>query len=128
MKRPWGDTTTRILALLQDVGPMTRSEVCRHLGLEREDCAAIMSRLLRPTKRPEGPPRLHVSAWIFDEEGQRYYPRAVYSLGNGPNVRKPKVKRNEVSKRYRERVKFKVASVFDLGLTRRQQRERRQSL
>lgn len=128
MKRPWGDTTTRILTLLQDVGAMTRSEVCRHLGMNRTECAAIMSRLIRPTKRPEGPKRVHIAAWVYDEEGQRHYPRAVYALGNAPDVRKPKPNTFEVRKRYRERSKLRVASVFDLGLTRRQHRERRQSL
>jgi hypothetical protein len=125
MKREWGDTTTRILALLSEVGPMTRSEVSRHLGMPRNDCASVLSRLCKPTKRPVGPRRTHISGWVYDEEGQRQYPRAVYCLGDQPDVRKPKASRKVTLQRYREATKFKVASVFDLGLTRQQRREKR---
>lgn len=128
MKRQWGDTTQRILALLEEAGPMTRSEVSKALGMQRNDCASILSRLCKATKRPVGPRRAHISGWVYDEEGQRTYPRAVYCLGDKPDVRKPKrdVKSNQ--KRFVEARKQRVASVWELGMTRKQRRELTKSI
>lgn len=121
MARKWGETTQRILALLAEVGPMTRSEICRQLGYARQECAAIMTRLNSPTKRPPAPRRIHISGWVYDEEGQRRYPRAVYDLGDKPDAKQPKTA-GEARKRYREARKLRVSSVFELGMSRAQRR------
>lgn len=123
MTRPWGETTRRILALLNEIGPMTRSEVCQHLGLDRNEGAAIMSRLAQPTKRPVGPKRIYVAAWTYDTESQRRYPRAVYDVGCKPDAKKPKSDLKENKRRYLNARKLRVSSVFQLGLTRNQRRE-----
>lgn len=123
MKRAWGQTTEHILALLASLGPMTRSEICRQLGLPRKDCSAIVSRLMKPTLRPPGPRRLHIVAYVHDEEGQRRYPRALYGLGDGPDARAPGPDPKGAKRRYVAARKLRVASVFHLGLTREQKRQ-----
>lgn len=126
MRKEWGDTTQRILLLLAELGPMTRSEICRQLGHERQECSAIMTRLNTPTKRPPAPRRIHISGWVHDEEGQRRYPRAVYDLGDKPDAVRPALP--DSRKRYREAFKLKVSSVFELGMTREQRRNLARSL
>lgn len=122
MRVIWGETTQRILALLTDLGPMTRSEVSRLLNVERDKCAAIFSRLSRPTRRPPAPRRIHIVGYVFDEEGQRRYPRAIYTIGDEPDAKKPVPQPKETKRRYLEARKARVASVFELGLNRTQRR------
>lgn len=123
MTRAWGVTTLRILDALEQIGPMTRSEMCRHLSLTREKCAAVFSRLLRPTLRPVGPKRIYVQSWRYDDEDGRYYPRAVYAIGDMPDKPKPKVNRNRVRRRSRQRIKARrLVNVLLIGATRKQQK------
>lgn len=88
----WGVTTLRMLDALEQHGPMTRSELCAHLGLDRQTAASIVSRLTKPSKRPLGPKRVYICDWRDDEEGQRKYLRAVYALGDKPDKPRPAYK------------------------------------
>ena len=123
MTRAWGVTTLRILDTLEQIGPMTRSEMCRHLNLTREEGSAIFSRLSRPTLRPVGQKRIYIQAWRYDDEGGRHYPRAVYALGDLPDKPKPRVDRKAVRRRSRQRVKTRrLVNVLLIGATRKQQK------
>jgi hypothetical protein len=119
--RAWGDTTQRMLDALETLGPMTRSEICAALDLNRDEASSIVTRLRRPRLRPEAPARVYISAWRDDEEGQRRYLRAVYALGCKPDAPKPRYRERQLAakRRYWQRRKVKlgraVNSVFALA-------------
>lgn len=122
--RGWGVTTLRILDALEQYGPMTRAEMSKHLNLPRQDCSAIFSRLSRPSKRPEGPKRIYITGWRYDEEGQRRYPRAVYAIGDLVDAAKPKSDIKANRRRYRQSVKGRrFVSILLIGATQKAQAE-----
>lgn len=109
-------TTEAILRVLSELGPMTRAEICRELGSSAVNVSSLMSNLIRDL--PATPRRAHIREWVYDMEGQRPYPRAVYALGDKPNAKKPgPKKRTEVVNAYRARLKAKYrnSSVFNLA-------------
>lgn len=124
MKTAWGVTTLRILDALEHLGPMSRSEMSKHMNLPRQDCAAIFTRLSRPSLRPVGPKRIYIQSWRFDEEGERRYPRAVYAIGDLPDAPKPAVSTKANSRRYRKNLKLRrFANVMHIGATQKAQSE-----
>jgi hypothetical protein len=122
-KRDWGSVTTKILRMFAEHGEMTRKEVCDAIGLDRMYISSILTRLNKAGKTL--PKRIHVVRYVYDEEGARRYPRAVYALGDLPDAKKPKSDPKENQKRYREGLRRRMTgnSVFNLGLTRRQYTE-----
>ena len=120
MGRPNGNTA-RVLRMLEELGPMTRAEICRELGPLDKNISALMSILIR--EQPRRPRRVHICEWVYDMEGQRPYPRAVYALGDKPNAKRPKPKkRTTVVNEYRARLKtkYQANSVFNLARTQRE--------
>lgn len=119
MKLEWGALSVEILRLLTECGPMTRSEICMHIGRDKEEIASCVSRLARQT--PRAGKRIHVVDYVWDMEGERRYPRAVYALGSGKDKARPKPDPLEVKRRYWARRKGRLTanSVFHLGMTRR---------
>lgn len=115
MRRPWGATANAVRAMLQELGPMTRAEIQRELGIPRDRVSAVVSRL-------HAAGETHISEYTHDDENAVRYPRAVYSWGPGKDVKKPKVDRNAVGMRSQkvQRTRIQTSSVFNLGLTRRQ--------
>ena len=122
MSRTWGEVSSRVLAMLAEFGPMTRAEICKHLGRDKDEIAAVVSRLHRRT--PRAGKRVYIQSYAYDQEGERYYPRAVYALGDKPDARRPIADPKEVKRRYwaRSQLKLRANSVFNLGLSRRQLR------
>lgn len=95
---------------------MTRAEICRELGPNDRNISSLLSILVRD--QPLNPRRVHICEWVYDMEGQRPYPRAVYALGDKPNARRPKPKkRTAIVNEYRARCKAKqqLNSVFNLA-------------
>ena len=123
MSAKWGSVTREVLRMLEEDGPMTRAEICKQLGREKDDIAAIVTRLHK--RSPESGKRVYIKEYVYDMEGERYYPRAVYASGDKTDAKKPVANQLEVKRRYRERhkLKFTANSVFNLGLTRRQREE-----
>lgn len=119
-KAKWGSVGEQIMKLLEELGPLTRSEVCEHLGVERGAAAAILTRLCKET--PMRPKRAHIAGYTYDTEGLRRYPRALYAAGNRPDKKKPKSQPSENRKRYRQKLRKQMTmnSVFNMGLTRRE--------
>lgn len=119
-KRDWGSVTIKILKAFEENGEMTRKEVCEYIGLDRMYVSAILTRMNRPGKTL--PKRIHVVRYVYDEEGARRYPRAVYALGDQPDAKKPKSNPAENKRRYLQNLRMRMTgnSVFNLGLTRRQ--------
>lgn len=101
MGRPAGRMVLGILAQLEQHGEMTRAALMRALDCSQQDLS-VLHRLRKAT--PEKPKRVHIARYVFDDEGARPYPRAVYALGDKPDALKP------VALNPR-----RVASVFDLG-------------
>ena len=122
MTKKYGETVADILRLLDELGPLSRSEMCEELGLERTYVSAVVTRMASPTKRL--PKRIHVSHYVYDMEGARRYPRAVYALGDKPDARRPKA--NKLDNRRRADAKRRVIntanSVFNLATPRREYR------
>lgn len=115
MRRPWGATASAVRAMLQELGPMTRAEIQRELGLSRDRVSAVVSRLHTGGET-------HISTYTYDDEGAVRYPRAVYAWGPGQDAKKPKANKNAVGMRSQkvQRTRIQTSSVFNLGLTRRQ--------
>ena len=115
----WGEVAEKILEMLED-GPMTRSEICLNLGRDKESIASIVSRLARNTVKAGK--RIYVKSYVWDMEGERRYPRAVYALGKKADAPKPAPDVKATKARYwaRRKAKLTCNSVFNLALTRRQ--------
>ena len=123
MKMAYGVLVAKIERLLRQHGELTSAEICAELDLTRRNGGAVLARMNKAS--PQLPKRIYKAKYIHEHENQRRYPRSVYALGNLPDAKKPKANNAANSKRYRERVNKKVASVFHLGLTRNQKRKMR---
>lgn len=86
MKRAWGNTTDRILALLQDE-PLTKAEICEQLGLTHDQVAAVLSRLRKKTR--DFDQRVYISSYTRIMLGQKQHTRARYALGKKRDAEKP---------------------------------------
>lgn len=110
----WGVTALRIVDKLEQLGPMTTSEIARELGVERDSMGSIITRLRKPSKRPRGPKRIHIADWRDEEDGQRTYLRAVYGAGNKKDAEKPERKSGaERSRRYRDNKRQQSFNLFN---------------
>lgn len=127
MKAGYGETSTKILKIISEYGPMTRQEVCVHLDTDRMYVSAIITRMTKDT--PKAGKRLYVESYVYDSEGQKRYPRAVYAVGNKPDAKRPKPDHKETRRRYLANVRKRMTgnSVFNLGLTRRQYEAKRRA-
>ena len=65
---------------LQEVGPMTLAEMMDYTGLSKQSASKALRDLNREMLRT--PKRAHITQWVYDHEGQKRYPRAVYAWGN----------------------------------------------
>ena len=125
----WGVLSERILTAITELGPMTRAELCQHLGHDSESVSSVLARLRKATK--ERPQRVHISGCVYDQEGQREYPRAQYSLGAEEDkpLRRRMTKREVHSTRQAiYTTRLKTASVFNLGMTKLELIDRRRQL
>ena len=120
-----GAIVKQVLRMLDEEGPMTRAEICKRLGRAKDEIAAVVSRLNK--RSPVAGKRIYVKEYVYDMEGERTYPRALYALGGGKDAPKPKPDHKEVKRRYwaRSQLKLKANSVFNLGLSRAQLRAMR---
>lgn len=117
---PWGDIPATIEHVLREYGPMTAAELVHYVPGCPNDIRKACQRMLKPSKRrePVGQQRIHISGWTRDAEGQRDYPRAVYSIGHGVNKTKPaRQRRKDVVRRWDQTTKVRMRTnfVFNLG-------------
>lgn len=122
MKLERGAVVREILRMLDEEGPMTRAEICLRLGRRKDEIAAVVTRLNKRT--PVSGKRIYIKEYVYDMEGERRYPRAVYAIGPLKDAPKPKSDPKETKRRYwaRSQLKLRANSVFNLGLTRSQLR------
>lgn len=115
MKAAWGNVTDRVLLHLAEA-PSTAADMREELELSVQVMSAVLCRLMHATKTM--PKRIRVVRWIYEADGERTYPRAVYELGDKPDARKPKRDHPRVQRLYRARKKAAVmaVSVFRLGM------------
>ena len=121
-KYQWSELATALLKVFEEHGPLTRAEASAILGEDRLVCSAVISRLSK--KQKVLPKRLYVYDYVYqDDVNDRYFPRARYAIGDKRNASKPKPDKAAKSKRYRDREKARVASVFHIGIPRRKREE-----
>jgi hypothetical protein len=119
--KPYGSTVARITACLETYGPMTRSEICFHLDMDRMNCSAVITRMAKAGAKT--PKRIHISGYTHDSEHGRCYPRAIYDLGDKPDAKKMNRQENRREARRRSDKRRAVHNtmnfVFNLGKPRR---------
>ena len=100
---------------LQEVGPMTLQEMMTHTGFNKSACSHALIAL--NSTMPTLAKRAHITEWVYDHEGQKRYPRAVYAWGNYPDAAKPERDTRATQQRHRakKRMLSAVNSVFNLG-------------
>lgn len=117
MRKPHGTQVEPIMQALKDYGPMTMAEISDTTGIDWRIVSRVVGRLV--TRTPKAGKRAYIKAYVYDHEGERMYPRAVYALGDKDNASKPKRDRNAVVRRWyaKRQAKTKVNSVFNIGMS-----------
>ena len=109
-------TVQLILEALRDYGPMTRVDLEQLLGLTKAQTSRLMSCIIFESARR--PQRAHIQNFIYDQEGQKPYPRAVYAFGPGANAKRPKRDSPAVQRKSRLKRKniISMNSVFNMAM------------
>jgi hypothetical protein len=118
--RAWGNTTDRILLLLEQES-LTKAEICRKLDLTHDRVASVLSRLNKRSKQL--PKRIYISGHTRHTISGRTYIRPIYSLGDKPDKSckiKPFTVQERSKRSYEKLVSLRNSSVFTQTLTRRQ--------
>lgn len=118
-----------IIAALDEHGELTLSEIAKVMSVHRRTVSSVLSRMNRPLASV--PKRVFIKYWVeFDTVSTHRYPRPVYALGSERDAPGPKSKdlERERQRRKRHTTERRVASVFDLGLTRAQKRGKRSQI
>ena len=112
-----GDTVRAIMRGLADEGPMTMQDMMRLTGKDKGCINPVLYKMLRPTIKPAMPKRIYICQWVYDQEGQKRYPRPMYALGDLPDVPRPKANPKANDKRRRDKVRVikTTNSVFNLA-------------
>jgi hypothetical protein len=116
----YGQIVNEVIEVLFEQGPMTRAELCQALNKHATKLSAVIHRMRKESA--EKTKRIYISGWVYDAEGKRRYPRAVYSLGNKPCVGKPPKNQKAVRRKSDVRIRalMTMNSVFNMGMTRRE--------
>ena len=110
-----GEMIKRVIATLEEFGDLSGAEVAEILNVTRFDAHAALSKLRRRTKA--GIKRAHIVRYVYDNDGDRRYPRPVYRLGDRYCVSKPKSDPYAIAKKYRDAKsrRMRSTSVFNLA-------------
>lgn len=116
----YGKSTLSVLTALKLYGSQSRAELEVSADIDKRHISAILSRLNKRT--PRAGKQIHVVRYVYDAEGSRRYPRAVYALGDGIDAPKPKPNDLENRRRYdaKRKNRYTKNSVFNLAKTRDQ--------
>lgn len=119
MTKKYGSIVNEVIDVLFQQGPMTRAELSQALNKHTTKISAVLHRMRKDS--PAKTKRVYISGWVEEAEGQRRYPRAIYALGNKPDVGKPKSNKLAIRRRYEEglRKRMTMNSVFNMGKPRR---------
>jgi hypothetical protein len=107
----WGNTTDRILLLLQQ-HEMTKIEICSALGLTHDDTASVLTRLKRTSKLFGK--RIYICGYERSAIGKRYYLRPVFKAGSNADRPKPPVytQKERSAKSHKKRMLIKRSQIF----------------
>lgn len=110
-----GSVVEQILELLREVGPMTAMDIADTTGIDRYKVHAAIRRMTDP--EVQGGKRVYVKGYVYQADGARPYPRAVFALGSKRCEPKPKRDQKAVKRRYEQRrnTLLRNSSVFNLG-------------
>lgn len=113
-----GELVTLVWEAFKEFPTITAQEFADFADISRYDAHAVLGRMAKRTKA--GVKRLHVAKWNDEFEGARRYPRPVYAVGDKPDKPKPKPNVAENKRRYEQsrNRKYRMNSVFNMGLTR----------
>lgn len=105
---------------LEQYGNQSRAELEMTAGIPKDLISAIVSRMNK--RCPRAGKQIHITHYVYDAEGARRYPRAVYALGDGVDAKKPKASHKENRRRYEAKKKnmYRMNSVFNMGKSRDQ--------
>lgn len=119
-KKLYGARTQAIRMALEQYGAQSRAELEVSAGIPKLLIAAIVSRMNKLC--PRVGKQIYICRYIYDAEGARRYPRAVYALGAGNDVPKPKPSTKENKRRYgaKRKAMYSMNSVFNMGKSRDQ--------
>jgi hypothetical protein len=119
----YGVRVQAIKMALEQYGPQSRAELEQSAGIRKDLISAIVSRMNK--NLPRVGKQIYVCCYVYDAEGARRYPRAVYAIGDGVDAKKPKASPKENKRRYdAKRIGiYRMNSVFNLGKSRDQIRE-----
>ena len=123
MGKPAGYIVLGILRVLEESGPMTRKDIEIETKIDKSLVSPVISRLNKQQKTR--PKRIYIREYVYESEDGRglFYPRAVYAVGDLPDARKPKPMSTATrNRRYRDRNKTFVSSVFALGIANKYRR------
>jgi len=123
----YGVRTEAIKMALEQYGPQSRAELEQTANVPKQLIAAVISRMNKRT--PRTGKQIHITHYVYDAEGARRYPRAVYTIGDGVDAKKPKSSPKENKRRYdAKRIGiYRMNSVFNLGKSRDQIRAERKA-
>lgn len=123
----YGVRSRAILMALEQYGNQSRAELEQSAGIRKDLISAIVSRLNKRGARIGK--QIHIVSYVYDAEGARRYPRAVYAIGDGEDAKKPKASQKENRRRYdAKRVGlYRMNNVFNLGKSRDQIRAERKA-
>lgn len=121
-RKLYGVRVQAIRMALEQYGPQSRAELEMSAGIPKNLIAAIVSRMHKIT--PRTGKQIYVCRYVYDAEGSRRYPRAVYALGAGNDVPKPKASHKVNRRRYdaKKKMMYCMNSVFNMGKSRDQVR------
>lgn len=126
-RKMYGVRSRAILMALEQYGNQSRAELEQSAGIRKDLISAIVSRLNKRGARIGK--QIHIVSYVYDAEGARRYPRAVYAIGDGEDAKKPKASQKENRRRYdAKRVGlYRMNNVFNLGKSRDQIRAERKA-
>jgi hypothetical protein len=109
--RGWGNTTDRIMLLLQD-HELTKIEICTKLGLTHDDVASVLTRLRRASKKFGK--RIYIYDWQREAIGKRYYLRAIFKAGSSADKPKPPAltPRERSQRSHKKKMLIKRSQIF----------------
>ena len=122
-RQNYGVYSQAILRSLRQYGAMSRAEIEVQIGIPKYSISAIISRLHKDA--PRIGKQIYISGYVYDADGQRRYPRALYNIGCLPDAKKPKPNKLEIKRKYiaKKDALMRMNSVFNLGKSRTQLRK-----